>query len=77
MFNIISRNIQMNGFLTRTLLLKHDEEFLKTIPKMVAQGELKYREDITSGLAQADSALLDLLTGRNIGKSVVMVEEGN
>ncbi|KAF9027541.1 NAD(P)-binding protein [Hymenopellis radicata] len=77
MFNIISRNIQMNGFLARTLLVKHDEEFLKTIPKMVAQGELKYREDITSGLAQADSALLELLTGRNTGKSVVMVDEGD
>ncbi|KAJ7585022.1 alcohol dehydrogenase [Mycena floridula] len=77
LFNLISRNIQMTGFLTRNLIQKHEEEFLRTVPKMVANGELKYREDITLGLADADSALLNLLTGRNTGKSIVMVNEGN
>lgn len=77
MFNIIAKNIQINGFLTRTLLEKHDEEFLRTIPRMVAEGKLKYREDITSGLVNTDTALLGLLTGRNVGKSIVMVNEGN
>ncbi|KAF9461631.1 NAD(P)-binding protein [Collybia nuda] len=77
MFNIISKNIQINGFLTRTLLEKHEEEFLQIIPKMVGDGELKYREDITSGLANTGSALLDLLTGKNTGKSIVIVNEGN
>ncbi|KAJ7599665.1 NAD(P)-binding protein [Mycena floridula] len=75
MSNIIARQVQINGFNTRALYPKHEGEFSRTIPQLVASGELKYREDITVGLDKADIGLLNLFTGANTGKSLVRVSQ--
>lgn len=54
---------------------KYEEEFYRTIPPLLASGELKYREDITRGLDKACEALLSVLTGTNTGKAVILVAE--
>ena len=45
------------------------------MPKKLASGEIKYTEDITRGLENAGHAILDVQTGKNKGKSVVVVAE--
>lgn len=40
-----------------------------------AQGRIKYREELVSGLEEAPKAFIGLLEGRNFGKLVVRVSE--
>ncbi|MEO5880852.1 MAG: NADP-dependent oxidoreductase [Caldimonas sp.] len=44
---------------------------LKELGRMVATGELKYRETIAEGIESAPEAFLGLLKGRNFGKQLV------
>ena len=47
--------------------------FLQEVAPLVAQGRIKYREDIVDGLDAAPSALVGLLEGKNFGKLIVRV----
>ena len=73
--NIFAREIKIYGFIVRSLHPRHLENFFRIIPKMLASGEIKYREAITRGLEYAGHANLDVQTGKNKGKSVVVVAE--
>ncbi|OAN75283.1 NADP-dependent oxidoreductase [Sulfitobacter sp. EhC04] len=48
-------------------------EFLKEVAPMVADGRVKYEEDITEGLKNAPQAFMDMLRGGNTGKTIVKV----
>ncbi len=54
---------------------KYLEEFYKTMPDLIARGELKYREDVTRGLEFAGEAILAVQLGKNKAKSVVVVAD--
>ena len=49
--------------------------FLEEATQWVADGSLKYREDITDGLDNVPEAFRGLLSGRNFGKALVRVAE--
>lgn len=58
-----------------TLKPKYQAAFEEeVIPKLV-DGTFKYREDKVYGLEKAPQALLDLMKGANVGKSIVVVSE--
>lgn len=73
--------------LTRTLLVKRirmqgfiifdyegrQVEFLGPMRQWLAQGKVKYREDVVEGLENAPQAFIGLLRGENFGKLVVRV----
>jgi NADPH-dependent curcumin reductase CurA len=46
-------------------------EGMKTLGALVANGQLRYRETISEGLASAPGAFIGLLSGRAIGKQLV------
>jgi len=48
-------------------------DFLRDIPAWLADGTLKYTEDVVDGLENTPSAFVGLLEGRNFGKLVVKV----
>ncbi|ERN11825.1 hypothetical protein AMTR_s00020p00042860 [Amborella trichopoda] len=50
----------------------HDA-FLETTIKSIKEGKMAYVKDIVEGLENAPSALVGLLSGRNVGKQVVLV----
>jgi len=72
---VMSRRISMQGFLVFDLAPKYDKEFYSEIPQLLASGEIKYREDITRGLDKVGEAILAVQTGKNTGKSVILVSE--
>ncbi|TBU57233.1 NAD(P)-binding protein [Dichomitus squalens] len=70
---LVWREITFHGFLIVSLLAKYQEEFDRTFPARVASGEIKYKEHIVRGLENAGQGLVDVLTGKNFGKCVLVV----
>jgi len=72
---IIGKSILLRGFLVYRLYAKYNAEFFATVPKMLASGVIKTREDIVEGLETVGEALLAVLQGTNKGKSIIMVAD--
>ncbi|KAJ7274864.1 hypothetical protein C8J57DRAFT_1434614 [Mycena rebaudengoi] len=72
---IVGKTIAVYGFLVASLMPKYFKECTTTIPSMVANGQIKYKEDISYGLEKVGDALLAVQNGANKGKSVVVVAE--
>ncbi|MFP5307311.1 MAG: NADP-dependent oxidoreductase [Gammaproteobacteria bacterium] len=67
---ILTRRLRMEGF----VIFDHVQRFDDTaaqLAAMLARGELRYAEDISSGLAEAPQALVDIYAGRNHGKKLI------
>lgn len=77
LWTIFGRSLHIHGFLVFDLASrsKWQEEFYREIPKKLAKGEIKHREDITKGLENGGQALLDVQQGKNYGKKVIVVAE--
>lgn len=54
---------------------KYADEFFRTFPARVASGDIKYKEHRVEGLENAGQAIVDVLSGKNYGKMVVVVAE--
>lgn len=65
----------MNGFIVSNLEGKHGPAFYEDIPTQVASGEIKYLEYTKRGLEKTSELLLDVLTGKNIGKAVLIIAD--
>ncbi|TBU55126.1 NAD(P)-binding protein [Dichomitus squalens] len=72
---LVWREITFHGFLIGSLMPKYQEEFDRTFPARVASGEIKYKEHIVRGLENAGQGLVDVLTGKNFGKTVLVVAD--
>ena len=72
---IVWRELRLSGFLVASLAPRHAEDFFRTFPARVASGEIRYLEHVTHGLESAGSAIVDVLKGANIGKSVVVLAD--
>lgn len=69
---IITKRLKMEGF----IVMDFQEKHLKAIDHMRAlldEGKIKVVEDIAEGLESAPEALVNLLNGKNFGKSMVRV----
>jgi len=72
---IYAQSLTMSGFITHRLNAKYDDAFYEEVPKLFANGDIKYTEHKVPGLENFGQALLDTLTGRNEGKTVVIVAD--
>tara|TARA_R110002094_G_scaffold43417_10_gene55543 strand:+ start:1245 stop:2285 length:1041 start_codon:yes stop_codon:yes gene_type:complete len=69
---ILVNFLSVNGF----IIANHWDrfpDFVREVAPMIADGRVKYQEDITEGLENAPQAFMDLLTGGNHGKAIVKV----
>ena len=69
---IITKRLKMEGF----IVMDFQEKHLKAINHMkglLEEGKIKVVEDIAEGLESAPEALVNLLNGKNFGKSMVRV----
>lgn len=72
---IVSKQLKIYGFLVFALSAKYEDEFYKVVPRQIANGEIKYTEDIKNGLQYAGHAIYEVQAGKNKGKSVILVAE--
>jgi NADPH-dependent curcumin reductase len=73
MREVLSRSLTLRGFINYEFAAEHYPAFLRTVGAGVADGRIRYREDITDGLENAPAAFIDMLEGRNFGKALVRV----
>ena len=71
---MIVRRVQMEGFLVGDFAHLY-EPALGRLRRWLADGRLRYREDVVEGLEQAPRAFIGLLRGENRGKLLVKVAD--
>lgn len=72
---ILRKRIKVQGFIIFDDYAHRYDEFFNDMSSWFAQGRIKYREELVSGLEEAPKAFIGLLEGRNFGKLVVRVSE--
>ena len=70
---VLRRSLLIRGFINTEFVADHYENFLKELTPLVASKKIRYREDITEGLAAAPEAFIGMLSGRNFGKTLVHI----
>jgi NADPH-dependent curcumin reductase len=70
---VLTKSLTLRGFINYEFAQEHYAEFLRTVSAGIADGRIRYREDITDGLENAPAAFLGMLEGRNFGKALVRV----
>ena len=73
MGQILSRSLTVRGFIQDEFTRSHGRDFVREMTDWVADGSVRYREDVVEGLQNAPEAFRGLLTGKNFGKLVVKV----
>ncbi len=73
MREILSKSLTLRGFINYEFAEQHYAEFLREIGAGIADGRIRYREDIVDGLEKAPGAFIGMLDGHNFGKVIVRV----
>ena len=73
MIAVLRRSLTLRGFINTEFAAEHYDDFLRLVSGAIADGRIRYREDITDGLENAPVAFMGLLEGKNFGKALVRV----
>jgi NADPH-dependent curcumin reductase CurA len=76
MREILSKSLTLRGFINSEFAEEHYVEFLREVGAGIADGSIRYREDIVDGLQNAPEAFIGMLDGHNFGKLIVRVAAG-
>ena len=71
---VLTQRVAIRGFIVSDFSNKQGE-FLRAMSKWIADGKIKYKEDIVEGLDNAVGAFQGLLEGNNFGKLLIQVSE--
>ena len=67
------QNIQAQRLAVGSFVRDYENQFLTEMGAWVRAGQIKYKEDLWTGLGQAPSAFRAMMAGRNFGKTLVGV----
>jgi len=70
---ILRKRLTVRGFIVFQDFAPLYSQFIKVVGAWVAEGKIRYVEDIVDGLENASSAFVGLLRGENFGKRVIHV----
>jgi NADPH-dependent curcumin reductase CurA len=73
MGNLLVKRIKMQGFIVFDDYGHRYEEFSQDMSQWLADGKIKYREDLVEGLENTVESFIGLLEGKNFGKLVIRV----
>lgn len=72
MREVLSRSLTLRGFIN-TEFAAQRSAFLDDVSGWIADGRVRFREDVVVGLDQAPEAFIGMLNGQNFGKLLVKV----
>lgn len=70
---LLTKRIRMQGFIIFEDYGERFGEFFAQMSTWLAEGKIKFREDIVDGLENAPQAFMGLLDGKNFGKLIIRV----
>lgn len=73
MREILSKRLMLRGFINYDFAEHHYAEFLREVGAGIADGRIRYREEIIDHLESAPEAFIGMLDGHNFGKGIVRV----
>ncbi len=73
MRDVLIKSLTLRGFINTEFYADHHAAFLDEVAAGIAEGRIRYREDVTDGLENAPATFLGMLEGRNFGKTLVRV----
>lgn len=73
MRDVLSKSLTIRGFIQRDFS-EQRPAFYEAMTQWIADGTVRYREDIVEGLEHAPEAFIGLLEGKNFGKLVVKLD---
>ncbi len=73
MREVLNKSLTLRGFINYEFAEEHYPSFLATVSKGIAEGRIRYREDVTDGFENTPAAFIGMLDGRNFGKTLVRV----
>ncbi len=73
MRQILSKSMTVRGFIHTEFVEQYYDEFLRDVGAWIAEGRIRYLEDIVDHLEKAPEAFIGMLEGQNFGKSIVRV----
>jgi NADPH-dependent curcumin reductase CurA len=73
MREILSKSLTLRGFINYDFAADYYADFLREVGAGIANGRIRYREDIVDGLENAPEAFIAMLDGRNFGKLIMRV----
>ncbi|MEQ1954174.1 NADP-dependent oxidoreductase [Mesorhizobium sp. CN2-181] len=74
MREVLTRSLTIRGFIQHEFADQR-RAFFKDVSGWIAEGRVRYREDIIDGLENAPEAFIGLLEGKNFGKLIIRVTE--
>ena len=74
MREILSKSLTLRGFIYNEFAAEQYPAFLHEVGAGIADGRIRYREDIVNGLEKAPEAFIGMLEGRDFGKLIVRVD---
>lgn len=75
MSTILRQRLTVKGFIIFEEYGEQFPQFLQTMGQWVAEGKVKTKEHLVDGLANAPQGFIDMLDGKNFGKTVVKVAD--
>jgi NADPH-dependent curcumin reductase CurA len=72
---VLTKSLTVRGFIQGEFTRSHGRDFVRDMSGWVADGSVRYREDVVDGLENAPEAFRGLLAGRNFGKLLVRVSD--
>ena len=70
---ILSKSLTLRGLINFEFASELHLAFLREVSAWIADGRVRYREDIVDGFDNAPEAFIGMLEGRNFGKLIVHV----
>jgi NADPH-dependent curcumin reductase CurA len=73
LFQVVTKRLTMRGFIVSDSVDRRPD-FHREVGQWVRDGRLRYDETVVHGIANAPTAFLDMLRGRNTGKMLVTLD---
>lgn len=70
-----ARNVKAHGLFVGNFVESHQQAFLEEMAVWVAEGKVRYKEDLWLGIERTPEAFMALLGGGNFGKTLIGIGE--
>ena len=71
MRKVLTHSLTLRGFIVSEFRETMQDDFLRDMSQWVREGRVKYQEHIIDGFENIVDAFNAMLTGRNVGKTIV------